>query len=178
MNIQTLKRFSRRPAQRLRSHKNPDYARFGALPFISKRSGQVNFWTVPATGGYFGGFQTGEAIARQLLHYLQTAPDNGCHSGLGSIVRSLFKQYDAVGGDDMAARPTAEQSADFASVHGQMCGFFWELTAVLTAHAKRHPRHHTMDELIEQANLGLGFDEARYTAYLTARDLVEEIEEG
>lgn len=177
MNVQTLKRFSRRPAQRLRAHRKPDYSKFRSLPFITGPAGRANFWSVPATGGYFGGFATGEAIARQYMHFLQTAPDLGCHGGLRNVVIGLFKQYAAVGGEEMASRPIDDRTDEFSSVHGQMCGFFWELSAILTAHAKRYPRHHTMDELIDQANLGLGFDEGEYTEYLSALDVVAGIED-
>jgi hypothetical protein len=177
MNVQTLKRFSRRPTQRLRPHKKPDYSKFGSLPFITGRAGQVNFWSVPATGEYFGGFATGEAIARQYMHFLQMEPGTGLHSGLASVVRGLFKQYESVGGDEMEKLPIAERTPEFNSVRGQMCGFFWELSSALSAHVGRHPRHHTMDELIEHANMGIGFDEARYTEYLTALDVVEGIED-
>lgn len=53
------------------------------LPFLGKSQKKkigLSFWNVPATGGYVGGCQTGEALAKLYLRSL--TENSGSHCGI------------------------------------------------------------------------------------------------
>lgn len=118
------------------------------LPFVGKGG---DFWAVPATGGYAGGYRTGEAMAVMYLKYLREHGEaNGSQAELMWIVDSLITR--AGGSLDV---PTPEGDA----LTGQAAGFFGLLNAWLLRAAKGHGSRNldvlTEAELLQQANDGL-----------------------
>jgi hypothetical protein len=84
------------------------------LPFVGgkDRDGCISFWNVPATGGYGGGCQTGEALAQA---YLKLMADGGEYNG-GMTQNIVFSMAEA-----LRAAKTPE---DRASIRGQIVSFF------------------------------------------------------
>lgn len=123
---------------------------FHRLPFVGRTA-----WQVPATGGYFGGYATGEAMALSFLHYLRAGNDDLPETRLAQIVTAF------------AAHLAEADDSGRDSVRGQAIGFCNTLSGWLTRAARQWgdtlapPR-----DLVRRANAGLGFDEAAYLASL------------
>ncbi|MCG9064723.1 hypothetical protein LH425_06650 [Laribacter hongkongensis] len=122
------------------------------LPFVGGRQTGygISFWHVPATGGYSGGCQTGEALAGIYLKHLR---DHGGEQ-FGALQRIALSMFDC----DLTA-----------SRHGQVVGFFARLDAWLVAAAKTMGESLdavSNDALLSKANDGINLDEAAYLASL------------
>jgi hypothetical protein len=132
------------------------------LPFISSNArAKAPNWNVPATGGYFGGYKTGECLAVAFLKY-QRLHDVG---DLSSVVESFMIRFEAEGGSAMLNRPASEWSESFRALRGQYCGFFSCLSYWLhcAATAQGGDLDTTAEQDIEQvANDGLKFNEKAF----------------
>lgn len=113
------------------------------LPFISKKSpdiGGMSFWSVPKTGGYGGGCNTGEALAYCYLKHLREHGNSTC----GTLQLIALYMLEAGTSDD--------------SIKGQAVGFFSTLEDWLAVGAQNDGA--SLDKLeeaflIQQANRGL-----------------------
>lgn len=134
------------------------HAAFRQLPFVGKSA-----WDVPATGGFYGGCQTGEALALLFLKHLRQHGGND-HLPLDLLViaRDMALRVEQEGGQAMFDRPLSKRSASLTTLNGQMVGFFSELSRLLLAAAKRMGASldGISDEaLLAKANAGLAADE-------------------
>jgi hypothetical protein len=75
---------------------------FARLPFIGG-SGPDRCWNIPATGGYFGGYETGEAMAQAYLK-MQRSSARTSPCFLTAIVASFMARFEKEGGTEMGAR--------------------------------------------------------------------------
>lgn len=128
------------------------------LPFIAADPTKVghSYWAVPKTGGHWGGFETGRALAHIYLKYLhQHGPE--CDGWLQRIALDMF---DADYPVDEAQR----------TQRGQAVGFFSTLYSWLSR-ATQHSGQELDDldnkVLLEAANAGLNFDSEAYEASLS-----------
>ncbi|MER3141056.1 hypothetical protein [Salmonella enterica] len=83
------------------------------LPFIKTSPAGVNFWNIPAAGGFAGGCQTGEALAKIYLRYLREDRE----SGGGSLQLIVADMCLSSGKNHQFNEYAAE------SLNGQMVGF-------------------------------------------------------
>lgn len=142
---------------------------FSALPFVSnsrtKRDNRC--WDVPATGGYFGGYRTGEAMALAFAKFLREDGEAAiAPAQLTCIVESFMERYEQEGGKTMRSLPMNQYSDEFSSFRGQYVGFFNTITKMLADAAVRLGGEFDRTserELVDRANAGLGF---RETAFL------------
>lgn len=121
------------------------------------------FWDVPATGGYMGGYETGEAMALAFAKFLREESGDYAGGALTHIVGSFMERYEDEGGKEMEERPVPEQSHSSASLRGQYVGFFNTIAKLLRDAAQRLGGEFDRTserELLQRANSGLGFDEA------------------
>lgn len=116
------------------------------LPFICKASpeiGGISFWSVPKTGGYGGGCETGRALAYTYLKYLREHGKDFNGGTLQGIALDMFKD----GAEDNTTR-------------GQVVGFFATLDQWLTFAAQEGGAELDKFEtslLIKDANRGLAY---------------------
>lgn len=111
------------------------------LPFVggkSERDGLISFFNVPDTGGYFGGCETGDALAWLYLKYIETEGYDRAPCILSKMILDM----------------TAEVNE---SRRGQIIGFFEILESVLSKLITDNRAHFKKDdaELLAQANAGL-----------------------
>ena len=143
---------------------------FNQLPFVDKDG--LSGWEVPASGGEFGGFRTGEALAAMFLKHLREHGNEQWSLELLCVVRGMARRYEEVGGEAMAAGPLKQRSDSFNSLNGQMVGFFGEIGRVLVL-ASRHmgaPLDNISNEmLLEKANAGLLGDDGQGGAHDDAK---------
>jgi hypothetical protein len=131
------------------------------LPFADKKT--RSYWAVPATGGYIGGYKTGNAMALVFLRHLrnrdQTLPPI---NDLTLILKAIFKRIQDAGGP---LPPLQDPGGAYASLRGQYVGFFNCVTQWLWVAATKHGD--SLDELADAdlvvtANEGLKFDAVGY----------------
>lgn len=132
------------------------------LPFVDAVPGKVglSFWAVPKTGGYFGGNETGGALARI---YMQHLKEHGSGFGCGPLRMIVLDMFGCENG----------VSAEQAALRGQVVGFFAELDRWLAGAAKYLEGDldkHDSKTLLKAANAGLNFDNEAYTASLSDED--------
>jgi hypothetical protein len=141
------------------------------LPFVANRRDDniTPFWSIPATGGYCGGHQTGEAMALAYLKFLRS-PEADKTGGLSFIVGSMMARYEMEGGQKMEEMtPSNQQSESYSSFLGQYVGFFNELNTWLTLAAKYFGAeldNISESEILVRANNGLNLDEMQYVENL------------
>ncbi len=151
-------------------------ASFRHLPFLGNEhtpEDAISYWNIPASGGYFGGNKTGEAVAFMLLKHLRenlNNPDSLNEAYLGLMILDWNKRM-------MAEAPQLD-SEGLDSLNGQMVGFINIISKLLLAFAI--PLYHELDkkdykELLKQANQGIAFDEEDYFKYLDLKEQFEEI---
>ena len=121
-----------------------------ALPFTSssRKKSNTPFWIVPAAGGYVGGYEAGQAMARSYLKFLRDSHFDGCGSLLSSITSSMA----------MRIEQEKNNSHEYESLHGQKIGFFNELDKWLSFAAKNAGKQLdglTNKDFIKEANIGL-----------------------
>ncbi|EAO7484796.1 hypothetical protein O0466_000438 [Salmonella enterica] len=112
------------------------------LPFVRViKSRGVDFWSVPASGGFSGGCQTGEALARL---YLKNLRDGGYVGGgaLQFIAKEMLRKMEV-------ARGISKDAEE--SISGQLIGFFSVLDRWLNIAALSDIR--SLDSLDESALL-------------------------
>ncbi|PKH20208.1 hypothetical protein CIG19_18830 [Enterobacterales bacterium CwR94] len=127
----------------LKFHKNKELPLHG-LPFVGGKQKDglgLNFFDVPATGGYSGGNTTGSALAWLWLKHIET---NGAEpfSSLGLVIRDMTEVEDE-------------------SRYGQLVGFMDVIGRVISKLIADYKVHFTQDEveLLAKANAGLNYVE-------------------
>lgn len=146
---------------------------FHRLPFVANwhAKSSAPLWNVPASGGYFGGYRTGEAMAQAFLKFLREDElDSLSADRLTGIAESFMVRFAQEGGEARQNQFSAEWGDAYQSFRGQYVGFFNTLSRWLVASAKHLGS--SLDgveeqDLVRRANAGLGFDEAAYMAALT-----------
>lgn len=147
-----------KPAPRLRFYPHRKHP-FHRLPFVAPRRhpGGAQYWYVPASGGYEGGYETGAALALLFLRHLQQHP--GRWSGrLGWIVMSMLHAWMEDGGGQQMDQPVYRRPPALHSRRGQMVGFFalveeWLQLAVTVDGAEL--AQFSEKALLQRANRGL-----------------------
>jgi hypothetical protein len=140
------------------------------LPFIGG-SGPDRCWNIPATGGYFGGYETGEAMAQAYLKMQRSSASTSCFF-VTAIVASFMARFEKEGGSEMAARRD-QWSEGYESFRGQYVGFFNTISAWLDRAAVNcgsELDRITDDDIRTRANAGLAFDDAAYMASFSDGD--------
>lgn len=146
------------------------------LPFVGRdhvqeENGGVCFWDVPFTGGYFGGNETGEAIAYIYLAHLRHMSGNKSHKlGLGPILSEMMRRI-----------PRTKEEHD--SRCGQLIGFASVIGTWLGAAVDQlGERLETADQvgLLKAANAGLDFAgaQARFNKVLDDAGFTDETGHG
>lgn len=127
------------------------------LPFVGRTHAKaaLSFWLVPKTGGYFGGHQTGSALAHIYMKHLKEH-GRGFGGTLQSVVLDMFGCEQNV---------SAEQNA----LRGQAVGFLsvlepWIEAAVTNLGSGLDKLD--VKQLLNEANAGLNFDHDAYMASL------------
>lgn len=143
---------------------------FARLPFVNwKHAWEIDkgfAWSLPAHGGYFGGYETGRAMAYMLLkHMREHAQPSGQSSNhqITWMVESLMARFEQEGG--VQAWQDRAGNDGMPALRGQLIGFFNTLSDWVAASARKFGRgldDVEMDELIKSANLGLNFDHVAY----------------
>lgn len=122
------------------------------LPFVGKggKGPGLSFWSVPATGGYGGGCETGKALA---LLYMKHLREHGPAAG-GMLQTMAFSMF--------------EDGADNDARRGQIVGFFTMLEKAWFSACRKNSAldNFSAVDLLEAANTGLEFDEEAYLASL------------
>lgn len=127
------------------------------LPFIGADRTKVggSYWAVPKTGGYWGGCETGRALAHIYLKYLhQHGPE--CEGYLDRIALDMFDSDCPVDEAQWTRR-------------GQAVGFFSVLYTWLCRGIQHAGQElDALDDiaLLEAANAGLNFDSEAYESSL------------
>jgi hypothetical protein len=146
------------------------------LPFVAKRIGKCDqplFWDVPATGGYFGGYATGKAMALAYLKVQRKHGSPGVRDPLTRIAGSFMIRFEQSGGSKALREDcfSAEQKNDgMAALRGQYVGFFNTISQWLdlaAMHLGARLDQLDEDELLAEANAGLKFDHAAYMKSLS-----------
>jgi hypothetical protein len=142
------------------------------LPFVGREhtaDQSFSMWNVPASGGYFGGNTTGEAIATMYLRHIRETDAEICSPMLGGMVISWAWR--------LASGDITPGSVEENSLRGQMVGFAHVLSKWLIA-AARHMGDslETLgnDALLAKANRGVAFDTAAFLQYQALKDQFEE----
>lgn len=149
---------------------NPGFCR---LPFVAGRRAKSASpcWNVPASGGYFGGYETGKAMAQAFLKFLRVEEGDLAAYSLTGIAESFMIRFEQEGGKAMADySPCSERSETFEAFRGQYVGFFNTVSQWLAASAKHlgsNLDQLTEQELVRRANAGLGFDHVAFMASLS-----------
>ncbi|QFY42321.1 hypothetical protein F6R98_06505 [Candidatus Methylospira mobilis] len=155
-----------------RTVKNP----WQRLPFVSSNPrAKAPNWNVPAKGGYFGGFKTGQFMAVALLKYQRQDDDAGF---LEKVVESFMRRYEMEGGSAMLDKPPSEWSEGFKALRGQYYGFFSYLGKWLHyASTDGDNLDNTSEKDIETgANAGLAYNEKAVMAAICSGKFQEEDE--
>ena len=111
------------------------------LPFVGGKSKTrlgINFWNVPASGGYAGGCDTGTALAWLWIKHLEEFNSKSCPFTLSSIATDMSGIEDD-------------------SIRGQMVGFFSIIETVFAQMITSHKIHYSKNEkeFLASANKGL-----------------------
>lgn len=133
---------------------------FFALPFVAGarcRDLSAPNWTVPARGGFQGGYRTGEAMALTLLKHMRTA-ESTRNDWLTLIADSFMGRLQEEGHAQQRVLPIPDRSHSYMSLRGQYAGFFNTLSTWLAQSA--HQSGASLDttteqDLIARANAGL-----------------------
>lgn len=133
---------------------------FNQLPFIDEHG--LSGWDVPASGGFFGGQRTGEALAVMFLKHLREHGGKDRQSlELLAVVRGMVDRYEQEGGRAMCNRRLSQRSEGFNTLNGQMVGFMGVVGNWLVAAAQHMGT--SLDDidnqaLLTKANAGLSVD--------------------
>jgi len=144
------------------------------MPFLNDRGKKVStpYWTVPATGGYMGGYQTGEAMAIVFLKHLRAEEAGQATSWMTGVVESFMIRFEQEGGNAALEHTMLKDwSSEFESLRAQYFGFFGTLAKWLQTFVKAYGANldHLDDQnLVDLANSGLMFDLETVKARLKA----------
>lgn len=144
------------------------------MPFLNDRGKRVPtpYWNVPATGGYMGGYQTGEAMAIAFLKHIRAEAPGDAPSWLTGIVESFMVRFEQEGGNAALEHTMLKDwSSEFESLRAQYFGFFGTLAKWLQTFVKAYGANlDQVDEqiLVDLANSGLMFDLEAVKARLKA----------
>lgn len=98
------------------------------LPFVGKdHSARANDWDLPLTGGYLGGIEAGEFVARMYLKYLRDERESPIRLGSSRLQEML---------NSLAAKQPSSKAEEDA-LRGQRVGFISEIGYWLEAAAER-----------------------------------------
>lgn len=145
------------------------------LPCVSEeriKGDFPRFWDVPAEGGYWGGYKTGEAMAQAFLRALRHLPHEDAAPGITWAFEGFLHAMNVHGGSQPlmdSKRGDIVHGGPMDSLRGQYVGFFNTVNKWIFAAAKNlGPSLDKMDmeTLTEKANAGIRFDSAAYQAYL------------
>ncbi|EBS6645157.1 hypothetical protein D5977_07945 [Salmonella enterica subsp. enterica] len=153
--------FVRQPAASALRFKNRKKIPAHRLPFVDSAPGKpgLSFWAVPKTGDYFGGSETGNALAHIYMKHLK---EHGRGFG-GNLQLMVLDMFGCENSDD----------PEVSALRGQVVGFFSELERWLVAaaqHLEGGLDNHDNKTLLEAANAGLNFDNEAYEASLSDED--------
>jgi hypothetical protein len=134
---------------------------WGHLPFVGKDHAEQSCWDVPMTGGYWGGIEVGEAMARVYLKYVRGRQVEKLDD-TSMLLRAMLE------GMDKKQTSTPEEAS---SLRGQRVGFMSEICVWLSAAAQRLGS--SFDAIPErsfvaQANEALTFTDASLMAAIAA----------
>ena len=169
---QQCQRKDRKPV-RIKAKQRLDTYPFRNLPFVAGKRSKVTAtaWDIPAGGGYFGGYKTGEAMALAYLKHDRAHGRSHMYYQFREIVESFLIRIEQEGG--WAAYCASEGNDEMAGLRGQFVGFMNTISDRLTM-ASRFLFHDldmvTERELIDIANLGLNFDHVAYMGSLSDDD--------
>ena len=154
--------FVRKPAASSLKFKNHRKLPLHRLPFVDAVPDKIgwSFWSVPKSGGYFGGNETGSALARIYMKHLKA---HGPGWGGGNLQMMALDMFDCENG----------VSAEQDTLRGQVVGFFVELEYWLAGAVKYLDGgldKHDNTTLLKAANTGLNFDNEAYMASLSDDD--------
>ncbi|HAK7737207.1 TPA: hypothetical protein ACOSJI_004700 [Salmonella enterica] len=154
--------FVRQPAASALRFKNRKKLPVHRLPFVDTVPGKIglSFWAVPKTGGYFGGNETGCALARIYMKHLK---EHGIGFAGGNLQGMVLDMFDCNNSD----------APEVSALRGQVVGFFVELERWLAGAAKYLEGgldKHDNKTLLKAANAGLNFDNEAYMASLSDED--------
>lgn len=145
---------------------------FYRLPFTNHNGSFGDYaWSLPATGGYFGGYKAGRAMAIALLKHLRNYAKESDFSDqcLTNIMQCLTHRFHEAGGiEKERGKPMSEWDDEFNSIRGQYAGFTNTLSKWISVWARQWGSD--LDEitdkaLVQIANAGLqGTDEDLYAA--------------
>lgn len=141
---------------------------FLGLPFVGRRNGKRGtfWWTVPAAGGYFGGYETGEAMAYAFMKVVrEKSRENFGSYIITHIAESFMIRFEEEGGKEMNSRGTDKFDDGFDSLRGQYIGFFNSIGKFLVSAAGSNAAYlDSIDSaaLTHKANAGLKFDSRAY----------------
>lgn len=141
------------------------------LPFVGDEhtgDGSFSWWNLPATGGYRGGWKTGEAVATMYLKHLRNGGDDSSLF-LGWMVDHWMQRMDCApeGPESPDLVPLSGQligtfdSPERSALRGQMMGFMFGLNKCLKAGASflnSNLDHISNDFLLAEANAGAGIN--------------------
>lgn len=97
------------------------------LPFVGKDHDEQSCWDVPMTGGYWGGIEVGEAMARVYLKYVRDRQGEKLDDTsmlLRAVIEGMGKKQPC----------TPEETS---SLRGQQLGFMSEIGTWISAAARR-----------------------------------------
>jgi hypothetical protein len=138
---------------------------YHSLPFVGK-GGEASFWALPATGGYFGGYKAGEAMALAFVKATRDRPDVVASTFLTTVAEAFMCRFEEEGGIKAARSARASNANDgMPALRGQWAGFFNTLHHWLAISAKQLGGGLdavSMQRFVDDANDGLGFDMAAY----------------
>ena len=146
---------------KMRKTRNQKAAKIYQLPFADINHAPGNHWILPTSNGYFGGYETGEAMA---LMFLKTIKEEGDHHPWLTYISESFRHR---------FQSVAEGSDEYKGLRGQHAGFFGALmtwlhkAAVLYGHSLDDV---SMDELLAKANAGLNYDDNAHRRSLSDED--------
>lgn len=158
-------RFIRKPRRALRVSQNPGI-NGSHLPFEAKTPNHdAPHWNIPATGGIHGGIETGAHLAFAVMKQRRSVEfqtDNQFQ--LVDIVQSMMAR------DRQLVRGTDEH----ITFQRQVKGFMGLITRAMDYYLCTQAETHeildgaTMDEILADANRGLGLNVEAYEAWLNA----------
>jgi hypothetical protein len=125
-------------------------------------AGKKSIFNVPATGGYVGGCNTGEAMATALLKELRGSESEMAFMRMAGMISTLTRRLEAEGGAAMEAQRVGNWSDSYSTIRGQYVGFTHALGHWLLAASKQLGKNLDAisdESLLAKANAGLNFDE-------------------
>jgi hypothetical protein len=142
------------------------------LPFeTTKKNDAAPHWNVPATGVFRGGYETGALLAFSVMKQRRDSEFRQANKfQIQDIVKSLIARHSQIDQADWEA---------VASLYGQTRGFVGMLAMAVDYHLSCDGEIHdamdetTLDEILADANRGLGLDAKAYQKWLYESDVTK-----